>query len=1311
MFDETEPLPAGTVLLEASAGTGKTHTITTLVLRLLVEDGLEIDQLVVVTFTRAAAAELRGRIRSRIHRATVLLERLVVEAVDLEEVRDRDPVVAHLAERHDVAECLRRLRVARERFDEGTIDTIHGFCQRVLQQSGTQLGVDASSELRDDVHDLVRSVVDDLLVRELRGASVEWYRTVTQSVPRRDLAATLTDVVKDLAGRPYLRVFPDDDRTPQQVWDDLCNRFREAWVRESPGLVDWLTRTQAERGFGGKHTYRPADLQTARVALDRWCDRPVPALGGTLPPPKALTAVSRAEVERCIEDRSAIPDDVEVLDLSGELANAGALAATSFVRRFARDAVDELERRTRDAGLWTFDDLLLGLDRGLQDPTRRELVVQTMRSRFSAALIDEFQDTDPVQWHIFSTLFGGSGGRLFLIGDPKQAIYAFRGADIHTYLEAVAGTATEARRTLDTNHRSDQPYLDAVERLFDRDDLEPDGAFAVPDIRFRRVHASEDHSSSGIDLPDGRRPALEIRVLPRTLFDVEDGAPVALGPLRALLPDHVAGEIDAFLRSGARIRDSRVGADTDTHADPDGHAEAEAQADAHADARAEDGSPRRPVTAGDVAILTGTRRQASQLQDALRARGVPAVIGSDDSVLDTPEAVAVERLLAAMLAPTDDRAVRTAAAGPVVGVPAVRLLTDGDPDQQDDAWDGLVADVARWGRVWRERGVAAALRLTMAERDTAARLLLQRRGERAVTNLVHLIEILHVEETTSVRGPESLVEWLAGQRHRPDSRSDAVELRLEDDADAVQIVTVHRAKGLQYPVVWCPYLWDDGVDRAAEWPVTFDDGSGRGVDLDLGRSSPTRRERVGIARRAAWEQQLRLAYVALTRARHRCVVHVGPTPNLRQSPLGRLLFGLGPVVGDGGGLEFDPDPARLADAVLRATLDDVAGDAVEVSEVGPVEPPRPRTSDGGDVADLEVRRLDRALDTAWQRTSFSRLVQETPDSIAGEARDDTRDATPGETRGEAREEARDETGRDHDQGLADLAVAVDTVDDQPPVDLPQVPLADLPRGADLGTLVHGVLERLDFRRATDPQVVADVLRGAPGSALLDEPQRRVLGEGLAAVVTTPLGPLAGGACLADLDPADRLDELAFDLPIAGGDTPHGSPVDVHRIADVFDAHAESHDAPLARAAARLRARTALPARGFLTGSIDLVARFGGRYLIADHKSNWLGEVDGRGRRTSTVAHHAPERMMDQMVGHDYLVQLHLYVVALHRFLRWRIPDHDYDRDVAGAVYLFLRGMTGPGGPVGPDGTPYGVCAIRPERALVEDLDLVLRGGA
>ncbi|MEX0706122.1 MAG: UvrD-helicase domain-containing protein, partial [Nitriliruptoraceae bacterium] len=791
VFGETDPLPTGTVLLEASAGTGKTHTITTLVLRLIAEEDVRIDELVVVTFTRAAAAELRGRVRARLHQATVLLERLAAGVVDHAEVQALDPVVGHLAEQFDVEVPLRRLRVARERFDEGTIDTIHGFCQRVLQQSGAQLGVDPTSELEEDVHDLVRSVVDDLLVRELRSASVDWCRAVNAAVPGRDLAGSLAGAVGQLAARPHLRVHPDDDRTAVQVWDDTCTAFREAWRDESERVIEWIDRTQQARGFGSKRTYLPATVATARAELDAWCDGPLPALGASIPSEAALKAMSRSEVQRCLEDPAAIPNGLTILDLAGELARVHTRAATAFVRRLTRDAVDELERRTRDAGLWTFDDLLLGLDRALRDASRREIVVEAMRARFSAALIDEFQDTDPIQWHIFSTLFGGRDGRLFLIGDPKQAIYAFRGADIRTYLDAVADTATADRRTLDTNHRSDQPYLDAVERLFHRDDLEPDGAFAVPDIRFRQVRATRDHDDSGIDLPDGPRPALDIRVLPRTLFDVDDAAPLALGRLRPALPGHVAAEIDAFLRSGTRIR--TPGQDS---------------GDVEGDNGADDESRRRPVEAGDVAVLTRTRRQAAQVQDALRARGIPAVIGADDSVLDTPEADALERLLAAMLAPTDDRTVRNAAAGPIIGSTAVQLLAD-----HDDAWDELVADVARWAAVWRDRGVAAALRTAMVECDTAPRLLAQRRGERAVTNLVHLTELLHVEETTSARGPESLRAWLDGQRRRPDRRADAVELRLEDDAQAVQIVTVHRAKGLQYPVVWCPFLWDGAVDR------------------------------------------------------------------------------------------------------------------------------------------------------------------------------------------------------------------------------------------------------------------------------------------------------------------------------------------------------------------------------------------------------------------------------------------------------------------------------------------------------------------
>ncbi|MEX2562742.1 MAG: UvrD-helicase domain-containing protein, partial [Nitriliruptoraceae bacterium] len=649
-----------------------------------------------------------------------------------------------------------RLRRARERFDEATIDTIHGFCQRVLQHSGAELGVDPSSELRDDVDDIARTVVNDLLVRSVRHAEPGWFRLLDDEIRGDgDLADRLVRVVRTVAGRPYLQLRPDDETDPAAAWSGVCGAFREAWRAESDILIDWINRTQQDRGFRSKTAYTPAVIERLRDDVDAWCAMASPPLGGALPDIDALAWVTRHAIDAALVEPTDVPEGLVVVDRAAEVIELRVRVATLFVRRFVTEAVAELDRRTADAGVWTFDDLLIVLDRALADPRRAGVVTAAIRQRFSAALIDEFQDTDPIQWRIFSALFGDDEGRLLLIGDPKQAIYGFRGADIRTYLQAVTGTDEGNRWTLEVNHRSDQRFLDALERLFLRDDVGDEGVFAVPDIRFRQVRATELHQTDGLTYQGDPRPALEIRVATRDQFSTDEGDPIALGRVRPVLPRYVAQEIDELLHSDVHFV-NRTGP-----------------------AAGDGGAVHRMLRPGDIAVLTRTRRQATQVQDALRARGISAVVGVDESVLDSPEAVAVERFLAAMNAAPDERAARAAAASSIVGMTA-SVFAEAD----SDAWDGFMTDVARWTAQWRTDGVAAALRTAMVERTTAARLLSLQRGERAVTNLVHLIEVLHVEETVAGRGPAALLEWLADQRHRPDRRADALELRLENDADA-----------------------------------------------------------------------------------------------------------------------------------------------------------------------------------------------------------------------------------------------------------------------------------------------------------------------------------------------------------------------------------------------------------------------------------------------------------------------------------------------------------------------------------------------
>lgn len=1245
-FRATAPLPPGKLLLEASAGTGKTYTIASLVLRAIAELEVDLERILVVTFTRAAAAELRSRVRERVRAAATVLDRAHrsardAGAVDVEQLAGDDEILTHLLHPADVPTLARRahrLRVAAERFDEATIDTIHGFCQAALHRAAPDVPIDLGAELAEDVGDLLDETVHDALIRELRSADEAWYRlAVGHGVgPER-----LRLIADHLDREPFLEVTPargEHSEPPGTTWARALDRFLGAWWQQHAELAAWLEEHVDDPMYAGRNLAKRVEQVTA------WC-RSAPEDPPSASDTTALTWFTRDRIGQRHDGEPPLPSHLDVVEAAHDLLRLPSELVTRSLVAFADDLRTQIPRRKADRGILSFGDLLIRLEQALDDEATAGAVRRGIRDRYDMALIDEFQDTDPVQWRIFQRIFDGEA-RLHLIGDPKQAIYAFRGADVGTYLAAAAAVPDERRFTLPTNHRSDASYLEALRQLFDRDErFGATGYFAVQDIPFVPVVAADRHREDRVRAPDGPRPALRLRFVPRSLGATDDGDPPAELPKTwagAFLPRLVVDEVLDLLEEAAEIRD--------------------------------DGTW-RSVAPRDLAVLVRSNRQARRMQTALLDAGVPAVLESDESVFASPEATALQRLFDALLRPSSERAARPALIGPILGVePAILDAAD------DAAWDGWTEDLVRWAQRWRQHGIAVALQQILAERRTAPRVLTHPRGERMVTNLAHLRELLHTAEQSQRLGPDGLAAWLREQRHDPASRVEERELRLESDADAVTVATVHRAKGLQYGIVWCPFLWDGkGLPSGDVDVLRYRDPVTRELRLDLTvdreAKGPVRR----IAERQSWEEDLRLLYVALTRAEHAAIVHTGAFGDFGGSALFRLLHG--------GGLDVDGAPDRrrhraLTDGRLRADLESLAGTAIAVSDASQPVAGRRWRAPVTDDRELVVRSFDRELDTSWQRTSFSRLAAGELGPPAGTPQDD---------------------GRDHDHQAAPA-----DPDLQPDVGGPTrattMLLADVPRGPAAGTFLHLVLEHLDLS-ADDTQIRSAIeaqLRVTP----LVGVDVATLASGLRAVLSTPLGPWLDEHHLGELSRANRLDELDFDLPIGGGYRAQGEPLDLTRLAEVFEAHDALSPLPLARAARRLRAHRTPPVRGFLTGSIDLVARFDGRYVVADYKSNWLGSPT-----EPDLDAYAPAALADAMVHGDYLLQASLYLVALHRFLRSRLAGYDYDTHIGGFAYLFLRGMVGPRTPRDREGAPFGVYAHRPDRRFVEDLDRVLQGVA
>ncbi|HWH92410.1 MAG TPA: UvrD-helicase domain-containing protein [Baekduia sp.] len=924
--------------------------------------------------------------------------------------------------------------------------------------------------------------------------------------------------------------------------------------------------------------------------------------------------------------------------------------AVGLRRDLAIAARAALERRKRALALMTYDDLVTRLRTAL-DSDHGPAIAADLRARYRVALVDEFQDTDPDQWAIMRAAFDHPGSTLVLIGDPKQAIYAFRGADVYAYLDAARNAS--ARPTLGINWRSDGPLLEAYDVLF--------GAARLghEDIVYRRVSAAAANAAPRLSGAPADTP-LRIRVVARNDVERTRTGWSNTGSAREHVARDVAADIARLLAARARVA-----------------------------TRAEDGATTGTCVLGasDVAVLVRKNDQARAVKAALDAAGVPAVVNGAGSVFTTAAARDWLALLEALERPESLPRARAVALTRFVAWSTEEVAGAGD-----DRWDDLQQQLHAWAATLRRNGVATLMEVVTLRQQLPARLLATRGGERDLTDLRHVGELLHGAAVDGRLGITALAGWLR-RRMAVDERDAAPEdraRRLESDAAAVQVLTVHRSKGLEFGAVYCPFLWDPFPTADDGAPAVYHDaeaGDARTVDVSLEPRDVAYKRHIAQARDEQLGEELRLAYVALTRAKHQAVVWWATTWASRRSPLGRLVFDrdFGDEAPATGGTSAD-GVAREAGARFRL-LAAQAPDAIVLERSLVDAQARWTGEEARAAADLDAARFARTLDGRWRRMSYSSI-------------------TAGAYEARVASEVEEAAGSD------------DGVDERPPAPVGQaedlglleVPslLSDVPAGTRIGTLVHQVLEVTDF--------AADDLAGEIGGHVAMARRRRtvdigdplVLVEGLRAAVETPLGPLVGDRRLRDLARGDRLDELTFELPLVGGDTPAGE-LTLAAIGAVLREHVVGDD-PLAGYADRL-SDPMLKAnlRGYLTGTIDVVARLGDGdgYAIIDYKTNRLAAAG----EPLTAWHHRPVALAEEMQRSHYALQALLYAVALYRYLRWRVPGGDEaDRERPAVLYVFLRGMTGAQTPR-VDGTPCGVFSWRPPAGLLPALSDVLdRGG-
>lgn len=1156
---------AGTHLIEASAGTGKTYTIASLFLRLLLEKRVPVESILVVTYTVPATDELKTRIRDKLRQAR---EAFVHGASD-------DQFMTWLIDRvGGGAQAVGILDDALARFDETAISTIHGFCQRMLREMAFETSSPFETELVADQADMVAAIADDFYRMHITACDVPEFISFARSRRVRP------EWFMGLAGQRNLAaaVIPESDhagaagnmKAALGVYRNAFTALKEAWPQDR----DEIAMTLADPRNFRQNMINAGNAPALLSELDLF----LAATRPDLPMPEAMNKFSQEYIEKA-KKSTAVFTGHRFLALCETLHEAASALAdvmeevlTSLKVEFLGFLDRALARRKERQGVLHFDDLLLRMHNALLSRSG-EALAETVRARFTAALIDEFQDTDPLQYEIFTRCFAGS--TLFFIGDPKQAVYSFRGADVFTYAKAAAAVAETNTHTLLHNWRSTPGLIDAVNAVFSGE-TDP---FVFDWIRFEPAEPAPKKDRKDLAGVDGR---------PLTVWflGADDGARFTVEQAKRAVCRAVAFEISRLLNlSGTGV--VTLGSEA--------------------------------LKPRDMAVLVRTNTQARMVRDTLHDAHIPCVLYSDENVFGSLEAFEMEMLLSALAEPTREGLVRTALMTRIFGLDAAAVDAFG---RDEAAWEGWIERFRTWHEAWARSGFTPMIRRLLDGEHVRERLLELDGGERTLTNVLHIAELLGRTETAGKLGMQGLRKWLAERRDPSLPGSDEYQLRLESDEDAVRVMTVHKSKGLEFPVVFCPFAWGAPREEKGEAVLFHDEANNAVLDLGSAEQDDHRRQ-AGLEELA---ENVRLLYVALTRARNRCYVAWGEVKGAERSAMAHLL-------------------GHLGEQDLRAGLEeylDRETDQACVTDL-PEDRPDPLGAAAASPDEPAARVFSRAIDRTWGMASYTSFIR----GLHAQEEGADRDVLPYSAEDGAEEKGK--KARD---------------------------IFSFPRGARAGTILHEVFERIDFTAGEAG------MRSVVGETLAGQGFDPTWTDAVTSMVRRVLDVDLGGFSLAGVRDGDRLTELEFMYPIRTvtpevlvgaleGSMQGSLPVPTSRFS--FD-----------------------PVRGFLRGFMDLVFRHDEKYYLVDWKSNHLGDH---------VEDYSQDALSHVMVRDGYVLQYHLYCVALHRYLGQRLEGYDYDEHFGGVFYVFLRGVD-PG-----RGMACGVFRARPGREVIGTLEgMIVDGG-
>jgi exodeoxyribonuclease V beta subunit len=1183
LFDIANCPLKGMNLIEASAGTGKTYTITQLFLRLLLHAQISANQILMVTYTNAATEELRHRIRRTLTES--------IAALASESPKNPLEGVVNVTNPKTAKE---QLILALRVFDEIPIFTIHGFCQRILRENAFESGKLFDTELVPDQHSLASEIVDDYWRKTLYRSERSFIRYI---IEKNYSPEKLLDFIIQNLSYLNIEIIPNDTlnpfilKTADENFAKLLHEMASVWAQERD-VIDELLR---DKRFDGRKLKNISELMTN---MDDWIRKQPSGLFEDF-------AKFTPNAHKAMMKKSFTPPPHIFFNLCEQVEPFFEFLERRLIQ-FKREAFyfvrRELTERKLSKNIQCFDDLLLDLYHAAKDPTSGGALKAGVRRRYHAALIDEFQDTDGIQWEIFQTLFQDDEGSLFLIGDPKQSIYGFRGADIHAYMKA--SRAIDSRFTLPMNYRSDSELIKAINTLFSHPH-----PFVFDAIEYKAVEAGQRENTVRLTMNGRCEPALHLWFFQRQIHEQLGKAknmPLSKNAARDMIGDAVACEIARLLNHGAN-KNAMIGD--------------------------------KPIQPSDIVVIVRSHRDAALTQKQLAQLQIPSVIDSSENVFHTEEAEEMTRILRAVAEPSDMKLIKAALCASMIGFQGNQLyeLAENEPLS-----DRLLTTFRQLHEIAINQGFMQMYKQFLHDFKTFDCLLDYEDGDRRLTNALHLAEALQKQSLELGGSLTNLLKWLIEQRSNNAAPPEEWQIRLENDENAVKIVTIHKSKGLEYPIVFVPFLWHPAeIDNKADF-ITFHD-KGRRV-LALGAQSS---ENIAKARREIMAENLRMLYVAITRAKYRVYLTWGWFNKAETSSPAYLFHHHGDL--DAFFKLFDRQSwknlsekdmiddlqrlEKLSDNTINLQLISSAVDASRCQPyIGMDKTAKPLHSH---------RSFHGVIPTDWRVSSFSSLLRV---KLKVEEQPDYDSMTP-------QTSAQGTDVQDELQGIFAF-----------------------PKGARAGVFLHEILEMLDFLNPDNPTLILTKLNEHG----FEESWAPVIQNMIDKLLRTPLAPEDPELQLAVIPNAERLNELSFYFPVASISTETLRAI----FADFTDSIA------LEGFPEKIEKLNFYPSRGFMKGFIDMVFRYKNRYYLVDWKSNYLG---------ASVKDYCQAALKQSMSESYYILQYHLYVLALHQYLTLRLTNYNYEIHFGGVFYIYLRGANPAYGP------NYGIFRDRPKIALIEAL--------